>query len=822
MGSQLLVNPFFIMKYITVFVLLLLLLASNRVHAQSAYVNRIIEYHPAPGQFINTSGWGTPAKANTLIGGLNGGISLGGYGGYVVVGFDHRIENHADNPYGIDFTVFGNPLANGQLVTWSEAGAIMVMKDENDNGLADDTWYELAGSDYYFKSSIKNYQITYTNPAQTIAADVPWKDNQGRSGNVLKNEFHLQPYYPRHAVFPDVNPEEISFTGTLIKGYVDRSDASYIQSYRRGFGYTDNALAGAGAHTLPDNPYTSAIEGAGGDAFDIDWAVDGDGNHIYLDGIDFVKIYTALNSDAGWLGEVSTEIRGVVDVAPDAALTGELDAVVMADIPVSIQKNTSLELEAYAFRKGILQPGDEIVFSVDNIASAEISGNVLNTIAPGNVVVTAALKANPSIKYQLKTTVVASTEIIITAGSATIRVNGRTEIDATVLDQNKKELTGIDLTWESSNLEVLSLVQGEKTFVQGNSAGSAWVFVSGTHIPALKDSILITILPETSTRNVYIRIKDDAGTIIPRTRIAVGSFDLNGYVDRARGNYDINHVSTVTVAHAIALLFDNKDFESDLRFRDDDKGADKLYLWRVPRMDQSMLTYVYGDGGSTEAHFDEAWVVKVNDRSYVNDLHNVPIREDDEITVYHAGNAAFPWQLIQVHINKQVVTVNEKISLTVTRFEQMLNSDRTITTTSSDAVKDASLYVNGVLHPNETSPLVTDELGKLELSFSSTGVRELEIAGETLSVTVNAGGIPVGIEDETTSWAVYPNPFADYCIINDVTSGQYTIINSTGINALNGSLKGDTAIDTRSLMPGIYIVRISTRTSTRFVKIIKR
>jgi hypothetical protein len=706
-------------------------------------------------------------------------------------------------------------------VTWSEAAAVMVMKDENGNGLADDTWYELAGSDYYFASSIKNYRITYTNPKQTVAANVPWKDNQGQSGYVLKNEFHLQPYYPREVVFPNINQDEFSFTGTLIKGYVDRSDASYIQSYRRGFGYTDNALPGAGAYTIPDNPYTSAIEGAGGDAFDIDWAVDENGNHVNLDGIDFIKIYTALNADAGWLGEVSAEIRGAVDVAPNAAITGELDAVVMVDIPVSIRKNESLELEAYAFRKGVLQPAEKIVFSVDNTALAEISGNVLNTVAPGDLVVTAALQSNPSIKYQLKTTVVAPTEIVITAGSTTLRVNGRTEICAIVLDQNEKELKGIDLTWNSSNPEVLTFVHSEKTFAQGNHAGSAWVIISGTQIPDLKDSVLITILPETSTRNVYLRMKDDAGTIIPRTRITVGSFDLNGYVDRARGNYDIGHVSEVTVAHAIAQLFGNKDFESDLRFRDDTKGDGKLYLWRVPRVEQSKLTYVYGDGGATEEHFGQAWIVKVNDRLYVNDLHNVAISEDDEITIYHTSDVTIPWEFIQVYMNKQVVTVNETVSLTVTRFEQILNSDRTVTTTSSDAVKDASLAVDGALYPNETSPQVTDELGKLELSFSSQGVRELKIAGETLSVAVSSD-VPVGVEDEAASWLVYPNPFDDYFIIPEVSRGEYTIINTTGSQCLNGILKGDTEIDTRSLTPGLYIVRIATRTSTQYVKIIKR
>ena len=67
------------------------------------YCTKVFEYTPAPGQFIN----------ETKTGGFNGSqttaeaacayaeerfatdiwVSLGGFGGYIVVGFDHSIEN---------------------------------------------------------------------------------------------------------------------------------------------------------------------------------------------------------------------------------------------------------------------------------------------------------------------------------------------------------------------------------------------------------------------------------------------------------------------------------------------------------------------------------------------------------------------------------------------------------------------------------------------------------------------------------------------------------------------------------------------------------
>ena len=59
----------------------------------------------------------------------------------------------------MDFTIFGNPLPD-----WSEPGVVWVMKDENENGEADDTWYQLAGSDYFFSTTLLDYQVSYANP----------------------------------------------------------------------------------------------------------------------------------------------------------------------------------------------------------------------------------------------------------------------------------------------------------------------------------------------------------------------------------------------------------------------------------------------------------------------------------------------------------------------------------------------------------------------------------------------------------------------------------------------------------------------------------
>ncbi len=278
----------------------------------SPYVSKVLEYKPAPGQFINSDPWGNSASPETLIGGASGTLSLGAFGGYVIVGFDHSIENDPNNPYGVDFSIIGNAFDG-----WAEPGIVYVMKDENGNGLADDTWYQLKGSDYSKANTLPNYSLTYVNPGGY--ADVPWRDVLNKRGAVLVNAYHKQPYYPSSDAFPNVNPSRESYSGTLISGNVDDSNPSYIQSFALDYGYADNHPAekdGDYVH-LPDNPSTvGTLEGAGGDAMKIEWAIDAEGNSVSLDEIDFVKIQTGLNRMCGWLGEVSTEIRGVVDVAP--------------------------------------------------------------------------------------------------------------------------------------------------------------------------------------------------------------------------------------------------------------------------------------------------------------------------------------------------------------------------------------------------------------------------------------------------------------------------------------------------------------------------
>ncbi|TKG96317.1 PKD domain-containing protein [Puteibacter caeruleilacunae] len=258
----------------------------DKVENSSAYLTTLLEYKPAPGQYINEE-IGLPENAEQIVGEPSSNLlTLGGFGGYVIAGFDHTIMNTE----GKDFQVYANSFDGS-----SEAGIVMVMFDLNGNDKADDEWYELKGSAHDDPQTIRNYTITYTNPKGT--ADVPWTDNQGNSGVVKQNSYHVHNYYPEFIAEQD----QITFTGTLLPNKKGTNDKGWIVIDEFDYGYVDN--------------YSEEYPSNKANQFDINWAIDKDGKSVTLPGIDFVKIYTAVNIDAGILGEVSTEIKGAADLS---------------------------------------------------------------------------------------------------------------------------------------------------------------------------------------------------------------------------------------------------------------------------------------------------------------------------------------------------------------------------------------------------------------------------------------------------------------------------------------------------------------------------
>ncbi len=266
----------------------------------SAYASQVFEFLAAPGQFTNAG-----YTANTMADACNYAksrldrgdyVSLGGFGGYLVVGFDHSIKNNTRGK-GYDFAVEGNAFAGS-----SEPGIVWVMQDENGNGIPDDNWYELKGSEYGKPGTIQDYEVTYYRPS-TKQSDVKWTDNRGNQGTVDWNSFHTQEYYPLW-----VRPDSYTLRGTRLN-FVPINNGGMWKNPEFEWGYADN-FSPIDMLTEADSPYADR----GVNHFRLEDAIDYTGKPVQLDYIDFVKIQTGANAKAGWLGENSTEVLRVIDI----------------------------------------------------------------------------------------------------------------------------------------------------------------------------------------------------------------------------------------------------------------------------------------------------------------------------------------------------------------------------------------------------------------------------------------------------------------------------------------------------------------------------
>lgn len=260
---------------------------------------KVLEYIPAPGQFINEKQSGFDAietheqaclqAEKRLASNLY--VSLGAWGGYIVVKFNKPVTNSGS----YDFSILGNAFEDS-----NEPGIVWVMQDSNGNGLADDEWKELKGSYYGCENYRKDYEITYYRPSDE-QSDTPWTDIDGSEGQVKwMGSYHSQPYYYpswvkedsytlKGSLMPDTSvfDEETGFwtTGGFEWGYADNTGRDMIKADSGGLEARKNF-------------------------FRISDAVNADGTEANLSRIDFIKVQTAVISNRGWLGECSTEVCG--------------------------------------------------------------------------------------------------------------------------------------------------------------------------------------------------------------------------------------------------------------------------------------------------------------------------------------------------------------------------------------------------------------------------------------------------------------------------------------------------------------------------------
>lgn len=258
----------------------------------------VLDYTPMPGQFVNvappyTEGADAETMRNAAQSYIDKGylVSLGSWGGSITLRLSEPVRHRAS---GRDFRILGNAFYNAASVSApyfgnSEPGIILVSRDDNANGVADDRWYQIRGSRWDESESIT---VRYYAPAQDAPADkyIKWEASDGTDGYLPLNQYNTQPYFPK---WVESGMLEASGRRLPDNGRYDAALKQYVYDCFE-YGYAD---------AQPNNVEASII--------DLSWAVDDDGMPADLDEIDFIRVYTGVLQSNGVLGEASTEVGGV-------------------------------------------------------------------------------------------------------------------------------------------------------------------------------------------------------------------------------------------------------------------------------------------------------------------------------------------------------------------------------------------------------------------------------------------------------------------------------------------------------------------------------
>lgn len=386
--------------------------------------SRVVSYLPI-GQYATGSGWGS-ATGKFVSGIETTGVSLGALGGYIEFEFEEGITNDSNNPYGVDFVVYGNAF-NGN----PEAGAVQVSEDGK-------TWYELAGSMYY------DGNFNYVGNQMT---NNPNKFSSAYTGTLNKATVE----YEKGASFLTVGLKETNGTTYLVPsgttfgplgwfpaadkypqgGTHDNTDANVTVSY------TANNLAFSGITAIPDynttasyafgyadvtpngspttygnavNPYTAYTTAkTGGDGFDLEWAVNPSTKlpaDVTGKAFKYVRVYTAV-LDNGTFGETSTEVCGIFTTA-NGLKNEDGSAVPVGRTTAPTVKVDNKKIERYAISycgdtvivdtNGALSSGKAITVTTDSntnvyINSAATTSYTATSNAPVRVIAQSGEKA---------------------------------------------------------------------------------------------------------------------------------------------------------------------------------------------------------------------------------------------------------------------------------------------------------------------------------------------------------------------------------------------------------------------------------------------
>lgn len=282
---------------------------TNETKNYNPYITSIFDFDPAPGMFANDlykDGFKKEDMLRTALGRINETnvgyqLDLGGFGGSIIVGFDHTVVNVAGQS---DFRIYGGDLTD--KANPPAPGIVYVAYDKNGNGKPDeDEWYEIAGSQHTKANTTKNFKITYHKKAAGAPVVVGGPNDMfsDREHVLCENNSPESYYLPRSKSKKEYYPLWATQTAVTYEG--TRLNVDFVTA-RPGQTTLWN-------FTAPQWGYANAVN----PDIDIDWAVDKNGNKANLPGINFIKVVNCVSEPMGLCHQQSsmaTKFAGAGDL----------------------------------------------------------------------------------------------------------------------------------------------------------------------------------------------------------------------------------------------------------------------------------------------------------------------------------------------------------------------------------------------------------------------------------------------------------------------------------------------------------------------------
>ncbi|MGN0629669.1 MAG: hypothetical protein ACI4IW_08600 [Oscillospiraceae bacterium] len=311
-------------------------------------------------------------------------ISLGNFGGYITYYYEDAIEDDPNNPYGIDFIVYGN--SNGGS-GFSEPGQVYVSEDG-------ENWYALAGSRHFDDETEWNRTVTYSKEDGKFYAE---SDGEKKEMKNFSDPLPTAANYPLH--FKDgEDVSSITASGVWLPCLRNKGDSDGTAFPE--WGYADVKLTCANSYGTgtvasisgyarnpywpqPDygsnyrNDYVLDVYEFGGDGMDLAWAVDENGQPVtFANGIHYIKIQTAsLGLSGAGVGEKSTEVNCLARAKANDSAVG----VTAAPSAITVDgKEVKLKNGVYTYSVGV-----EGEFDVE--VAADENANIYINSTRGNV-----------------------------------------------------------------------------------------------------------------------------------------------------------------------------------------------------------------------------------------------------------------------------------------------------------------------------------------------------------------------------------------------------------------------------------------------------